>query len=518
MLETITQETLERARTAAIQALKDPALTRSISVGTGLVGFNLQAPAKQLVPLQSPFYQSIVRKVKEGANSDNWRVITALGSPDPFTVENAAAAQFATTLSTKVASFKVNGVQGVVTLEAVKASQGFDPALAKETVNTLLIGMKLQEQAFFGGNITALGDVATPTVALSTSAGNITAGATTYFVRIAPLTVLAANRAPLSFPIDMNANSESLLAPPGITQTQLQAITSLPTATNPNPGTAFSTGCGMGRLQNEGNSGSVTPTNKALKITWTPVAGAVAYAVFVGTVTGAANLGLQCVVTQTQVCLTSLVAVGAGTAVAGTDAAVPTTDQTANANHFDGIIAQLNAGGSGAYIKNLNATLTGTNNEILEIQDALASLFNTAKIGAFRIIVGGNDARILSRLGVKTGTMTIMVSPQLDGRNALVAGAKVTEIVNSITGDPCPVETNPWLPPGQILILPTAIPYPMANIANPFEWVGSYDWMRWDYASTQSTGPIYPFENRCNGVLEGLFTGGCGLLYNIWKG
>ncbi len=517
MLQTITQETLDRARSAAIQALKDPALTRSISVGTGLVGFNLQAPAKQLVALQSPFYQSIVRKVKEGANADNWRVITALGSPDPFTTENAAASQFATTLSSKVGNFKVNGVQGVVTLEAVKASQGFDPALAKETVNTLLVAMKLQEQAFFGGNITALGDVAAPTVALSTSAGNITAGATTYFVRIAPLTVLAANRAPLVFPADTNSNSENLLTPVGLTQAQLQAITSLPTATNPNPGTAFSTGCGMGRLQNEGNSGSVTPTNKALKITWTPVAGAVAYAIFVGTVTGAANLGLQCVVTQTQVCLTTLIAVGAS-AVAGNDAAVPTTDQTANANHFDGIIAQLNAGGSGAYIKNLNGTLTGTNNEILEIQDAMAQIFSTAKIGKFRVIVGGNDARILSRLGVKTGTMTIMVSPQLDGRQALVAGAKVTEIVNSITGDSCMVETQPWLPPGTILILPTDIPYPNANVANPFEWVGSYDWMRWEYASTQSTGPIYPFENRCNGVLEGLFTGGCGVIYNVWKG
>lgn len=518
MLETITQETLERAKSAAIQALKDPTLTRAITISTGLVGINLQAPAKQLVPLQSPFYQSIVRKTKPGANSDQWRVITALGSPDPFTTTAAAANQFGTTLSSKTANFKPFGVQGYVDQEAIAASQGFDPALAHETANTLLLAMKLQEQSFFGANITALGDVATPTVTIATTAGSLNPSSTTYFVRIAPLTMLAANRFPISFPADVNANTESMLNPPGITQAQLQAATCLPTATVASAGTAFTTGCGMGRLQNEGTSGSQSGSNKALKIVWTPIAGAVAYAVFVGTTTGAANLGLQCVVTQTQVCLTNLVAVGTGTAVAGNDAAVPSSDQTANANHFDGILAQVNAGSSGAYIKNLNSTLTGTNNEILEIQDAFATIFASAKIGAFRVIVGGNDARILSRLGVKTGTMTIMVSPQLAGRNELVAGAKVTSIVNAVTGDVCPVETNPWLPPGTIVILPTAIPYPMSNVQNPFEWVGSYDWLRFDYAMTQSTGPVFPFETRSNGVLEGLFTAGCGLIYNVWKG
>jgi hypothetical protein len=55
-------------------------------------------------------------------------------------------------------------------------------------------------------------------------------------------------------------------------------------------------------------------------------------------------------------------------------------------------------------------------------------------------------------------------------------------------------------------------------MAAPFTCVGNYDWFRWDYSSTTTTGPIYPFEVRCNGVLEGQFNGGCGVLYNIFKG
>ena len=38
------------------------------------------------------------------------------------------------------------------------------------------------------------------------------------------------------------------------------------------------------------------------------------------------------------------------------------------------------------------------------------------------------------------------------------------------------------------------------------------------YSSTPTTGPIYPFETRCNGALEAIFTGGCGVLYNIFQG
>lgn len=536
-IETISRDTVERIVAQARDLLVNPRGTRAIALGSGLQGYNLQAPAKQLVALMSNFYKSIPREVKEGANSDNWRQIISLGSPDPFSTEALGGNRWPMTVQSVTKPFFVTALQGYVTLEEQKASGGFDPALAKETANSMLLAMKLQEQAFFGGNTVAFGNITSGvTVALSTSAGNITAGATTYFVRIAALTLLAANRAPLSFPNDVNANSESLLAPPGITQAQLQAITGYgqPTATTvitTGPQTAFQTGCGMTAPNTEFNSGSVTPTNKALKITWNAVPGAVAYAVWVGTTTGLANLGLQCIVTQTQVCLTSLVAVGAS-AVAGSDAAVPTSDQSANSQHSDGILSQLlNAGtGSGSlsspltnaglagYTKNLGATLTGSNNEILEVQDMFANLFATAKIGAFRLVVGGNDQRILTRLGIKTGAMTIFVSPQLAGRQDIVAGGKVGEIVNAVTGDPVPIELNEWLPPGTILCLPTKIPYPMANLTAPFKWVGNYDWTRWDYGTLPTTGPIYNFDVRANGVLESQFPGGCGILYNIWKG
>jgi len=509
-LAELTRQTLEKAQEAIKAAQNDPKMRKAIDLAVGLVGYNLQTPAKQLVPLLSPFQKTIPRIVKPGANSDNWRVITSLSSPKLFSTESAAGSLFTTSLSSPSAAFKVAAIQGKVTREAQAASQGFDDALAKETRNALLLALKLEGQAFLGATLTALGGApAAPTVALGTTAGGITAGATTYYARIVAMNLFAFNRVASDMInlADTNANSENMLTPVGVLQAKLQTIALGATAV---------TGCGMTQIGAEGNSGSQTPTNKSLKITWAAVPGAVAYIVFVGTTTGAANLKAECIVTQTQVTLFSL----AGTGAIGTDAAVPAADETDDANAYDGIIPQLIAAGSGAYLKNVNGVLVGTaaKGEVVELQDAFASIYQNAKIGKFRVIMSGLDARLLAAKGIISNSMQIFATPTAEGRMNMTIGAHVGEILNATTGDICPVDVEPWLAPGTIVILPTEIPYPDANALAPFQWVGSHDWERWDYASTASTGPIYPFDVRCNGVLEGIFTGGCGLLYNVWKG
>lgn len=503
-MQQLIQSTLAKARESA---LSDPSMKKALTVGSGLVGYNLQAPAHQLVPLMAPFHKTIPRIVKPGANSDNWRVISALSSPNPFTAEAAASSLFTTTLASPTAAFKVLGVRGQVTLEAQRASEGFDPALAKETANTLLLGMKLEEQAFLGATLTALGTPAAPVVTVSTSAGSITAVGGTYFAAVVGLNILASNRATLSVLADINTNLENLIAGRAVTQAELQAIAL---------GATAATGCGMTAFGAIGASGAISPTNQCLKIVWTPLAGCTAYIVFVGTTTGAANMHAEAITTQCQVCLSSL----SGAGVVGNDAAVPAADETDDLNAYDGIIPQLCAAGSGAYIANVAGALTGTaaGAEIPELQNAFASIYQTAKIGKFRILMSGIDTRVLSRKGVISNSMIIVAQPTGEGRGNMMIGAHVGEILNATTGDICPIDTEPWLPQGTIIILPMEIPYPDANISVPFQWVGSYDWMRWDYASTTATGPIYPFEARCNGVIESLFPAGCGVLYNVYKG
>ena len=263
----------------------------------------------------------------------------------------------------------------------------------------------------------------------------------------------------------------------------------------------------------EASTAALSGSTNMIRISWTPVPGAAAYAVSVGLATGITNGSWQVIVTQSHVTLTSYIALG-------TNVPGATTATSQDTLSYDGIMAQLLAAGSGAYVKAISGLLTGdaTKGEITEIADALQNLYDNAKIGRFRLVMGGQEVRSLTARGVKMNAMQIIVGATEASKTSVIFGAHVGELVNPITGDRCPIEAVPWIPGGTILILPLEIPYPDANATAPFDMAFGYDVERWDYAATASTGPVYPFEVRSWGVLRAIFTGGCGILYDVHKG
>lgn len=489
-LQAITQQTLQEATAALLKLQQEGKLQKALAVATGLTGYILEAPAKQLVPLMSPWRQSVPRTTKAGSNAVNWKAITAISQPKASTTESAAANEFTTTVADRSGTYKVVGLRGKVTREAEAASQGFDPALAKETTNTLLNAMKAEEMQMLGGNITALATPGAPTVAESDGKGSLAADE--YFVRVAALTLPAANRVVIQRPADVDGDGDCLLA--GV------QVDSVDPATD-----------GVTVVSDEASVTTVGGSD-GLKVTWTAVPGAAAYAIFVGLTTGAANLTCEAIVTQTSVTFSSLATGGlAGDQLTGT---------SADAAAYNGLIQQLLASGSGAYVKVLNNILSGASNgEITEIQDMFQSIWDQAKIHKFRLLTGGQESRIVTRKSITAGGgPTIQVSPAPDGRVMMTQGYHVGQIVNAVTGHACPVETLPWIPGGMILAVPTEIPYNDANVSAPIDMIMGYDWERWDYASTSSTGPIWEFDTRCWGVLRVLVPAGCGIIYDIHKG
>ena len=514
LLDQITKDTLAEAAKVIGAAQKDPnSLRKGVTVTGisihGVFGVNLQQGMHSLLPLLSPFRGSIGRVNKPGSNSDAWKNITSVTMPKGTVAENAAASQQQMTWAQKSAAYKVLGLGDVVSREAQAASQGFDDALALATSICLLNAMRIEEQYMLGGNITPLAGASanvpgTPTVAATaTTAGGITASTTTYYAKIVALTLPAANRVVggMDRPAAVNANNDSVLVGNVRAQT-----------TSPFPITD-----GLSAVSAEGNSGSISPSAKCMRISWTPVPGAAAYAVFVGTTTGSANLALEAIVTQSHVALYSL----AGTGIKANDGSIPTgTISSGDTLAYDGMIAQMVESGSGSYVKRVNTALSAssTTGEITELQDAFQSLYDTAKIGKFRVVVGAQESRSLTAKSVVSNSLNIIAQPNGSDRASLVQGAHIGSIMNAITGDLCPVETAPWLVGGNILILPTEVPYAHANISQPFQMAMGYDWERIDYAQTTSSGPQFPFEVRSWGVLEGLFLGGCGYLYDITRG
>lgn len=490
----ITQKTLSDAIQAYKSTLEMPESKKAVTTATGLTGITLESPAKSLVPFLSPFRQKIPRTTQPGSTGPQWKSITAVNFPKFSALESVAARQHTLTVTPRTTTFKEVGLGDSVTRKAVAEAQGFDDVKARAVNTVLLNSMRLEEIAILGGNITALATPGAPVVTVVDGGGTVPAAAAGYDVRIAALTLFGANRVTIDRPAALGSGTAPLGA------------TDAPLAGNGHGGAAVDPESdGVTVAGTLTTSAAAAGNNDALRITWAPVNGAAAYAVYV--IANGGTPKLEAIVTQCNVTLTSLAGTGAlSTALTGT---------SADSAIFNGIIPLIFADAN-AYVKNLAGKLNGTGGEITEIQDAFASVWDKAKIGEFDILVGGFDQRTLNRLSIAAGGgPTIFVDPAGPNRLDLMQGYHVGSIVNGTTGDKCNVQTLPWLPSGMIIGLPTKIPYPNAEIQTPFELAASYGWVQIDYATSKADGPVANFEVREDAVLKDYFTLGCFLIHNI---
>ena len=495
-LEALSAETRDKLLEAVKKSLAGPPIEKAITAATGVTGLNMEAPIQQAVVLMAPFRQRIGRKVGAGADNIQWKQITAVVQNAKFsTTETAATNPISYTKVDKSATFKEVGCRGSVTRKAVAHGTGYDDVRARESTNTSLLALKLEEQCIIGGNITALAAPAAPVVTVVDAAGTVPAAAGGYDVRIVAITLMAANRISMDRPAALGSGT----APLGATDAPLAGNGRA--GANPNPATD-----GFSAQGASTTSGAAAGNDDALRITWAPVSGAAAYAVYVIASGGA--LKLEAIVTQCNVTLTSL---------AGTGAAIVAGDSSADTNIFDGMIALTMANAS-AYKRNVNGPLTATNGRINQISAAFFALWDSGKIDEFEILIGGPDADSLSALLLAAGggpTIFVGPGPAESGRLDVMFGYHVGWIVNPVTGKRCRVNVLPYMPGGMILFMPAVIPYPQAGFSVPFELGTSYGWEQIDYAKTVAGGPVDEFDIREEVVLKDYFPAGMGVLYNI---
>ena len=181
-MSNVTQETLDLAKAAQGNPITDDTLAKAFSQSgsatAGLTFYDLEAPAKRLVPVQTPLRNRIPRVVGGRGIQANWRAITGINTQSISIgiSEGNRGGVIATTVAEYFAAFRGLGLEDYVTFEADYAAEGFMDLKATAALGLLDSVMLGEEKVMLGGNTSmALGTTPTPTLADVSGSGTLPA-------------------------------------------------------------------------------------------------------------------------------------------------------------------------------------------------------------------------------------------------------------------------------------------------------------------------------------------------------
>ena len=236
------------------------AKTAGINQATGLVWYDLQAPAKQLFPVLTPFRNRIPRVAGNGGTATNWIAVTGINTTglSGFVPEGGRNGLVTTAASPASASYKALGLEDAVTFEAEMAAENFESIRATTGQRLLWATMLQEEYADLGANGSAI-LLGTPT--LQAPVANATSGtipaASHYYVNVVALTAQ------------------------GYQNATLASMPGLASVTPADGSAAFTYGQGASLPSAQADVTTLTPADTwACSCTCTAITGAVAYAWF----------------------------------------------------------------------------------------------------------------------------------------------------------------------------------------------------------------------------------------------
>lgn len=420
-------------------------LAKTISTATGLVPFDLQAPAKNLYPVNTPIRNRLPRVGGGMGTATNWKQITAIAGSGydamAWVPEGQRTGRMSYSAVNKAASYVTLGEEDNVTFEAISAGQGFEDVRSTGTLRVLQKMMLKEENALiFGNNSLALGTPGTPTLSAGGSGGTL--GAATYSVIVVALTGEGFRNSSLSAGV---ATSQTVTGADGATYT-LKGGSS-------NKSAAATQAITLGQV---------------LSCSVAAVTGAVGYAWFVGT---AGNEKLERITTINSVTFSAPLVGGTRQA-----ATVVTADNSQNTLAFDGLMTHAFSG-TGAYVKTMATGTAGTGTvltasgrgTISEIDEMLQTMWDTNQVSPDVIYVSSQELKNITNkvmTGPSSSPLLQVFTPPDQGYPGLMAGGVIGWYFNPFTmggGMRIPVMIHPTLPPGTILAWADNLPAQYQN-------------------------------------------------------
>lgn len=472
--------------------------TRAINTSTGFQPYVLETPAKVIFPVQAPMVQLTPRMVGKGTDIEHWKsVISIFNQSGPFSQTHwGGVTDGGTTIDSPV--YVLNNYQSTyqtiaeynsVTFQSQWRSRALEGDMLARRKVELVYALKLQEENWLINGASKLWAPAPPLLTTATTGG--TFAAATYWILVTAI----------------NGNGETLAFSSTAKSITTTGATSTITLT-------FSGVIGATGYQVYIGTGATQPANSAM---WRTAAGN-----FVG---GALPTNSTDYIGSMAITATITVNNTSGTAYSTVVAAGNTA--SVNTNLFDGAqsLCYLNPnGGTGLSVgeQGMTSVIVQPNatTGLLALQDIqflFRRMFSQAMADPSHLFVSPVEAVTIDNLIGTASNFRILAEPQsAGGIRDLVAGQKVTHILNQVTGTTVQVVTLPYLPQGTMMAGSFSIPYPAPDVQDPpFRLMINQDYTSVDYPPTQASPQTWGFGIFIDETLVNQWQGGWGLLNGI---
>jgi hypothetical protein len=433
--------------TLTADVAKDWSLPGTSPNNATLTPYDLEAPAKLLVPRLTPLRNAIPRGKGQGTARQFRRILgwSNAGMPSvadkspfmdsqnvttnfgPMALRRGPKIEYAS--DNKSAAYVEMSLSDQVNWVAQFAGQGFDDIRSLSQTALLWAHLGGEERAMLYGRGTSgngySGAVAAPVIASSTAATGGTIAAGTY-------------------PVVVTAKT-------GFGETVISNNASIATT---------------------GSTSTITVT-----VTSEPAGSLGVYNVYVGTAGGAVGTAkLQTTFSGNTATLASLSTTGATNP--------GTTDGSVQGLGYDGFLT-VQSGPESGYFRRLNATLNATDPGD-EFQQAFLSLWQSVKADPDHIWIDGATAKKLGSLLKTASSSSYQLKLDGDGHGHFL-GASVTGIENQVTRKMVPLRVHPWMPQGCALIRSETLPVPDSHVSATAEVISVQEYMAVDWPVVQFT-------------------------------
>ena len=406
-------------------------IEKSISTGTGLVAYDLQAPAKNLYPVNTPLIKSLPRVGGVGT-ATHWNSVTGLSGSgfdaSGWVPEGQRAGQMSYVTASRSAAYATIGEEDQATWEAISAGRTYEDIQATMTMRLLQKMMLKEEMAVLAGNASL--QLGAPTAStLAASGTGATLPAATYSVIVVALSLEGYRNSSVAGGV---ATTRTITGADGKTFT-----------------------LNGGSSNKSSNTTQAVTLGQALSATVPGVSGAVAYAWYVG---AAGSETLQAITPINSAVFSAPLASSrqAATAI--------TADCSTNATAFDGLLTTAFKPGAGAYV---NALATGTpgqgttltasgHGSVNEIDAMMQSMWDQYQVSPTVLWVNSQQLKdIATKVLSTSGGAPLLQYFQTpaDGEARMTAGVAIDFYFNPFLngGMRIPIKIHPMVPPGTII-------------------------------------------------------------------